>query len=70
MKSCIRMLIRRICLKKGLFSGILLLYIIGFLCVYHFIHRTNVQNLQVDSGPRNVKTVSVLRDLHAQGFLL
>ena len=60
MKSCARMLLRRICLKKGLFSGILILYVIGFIAVYHFIHRMSGPNVHVNPGPRNVKTVSIM----------
>lgn len=59
MKSCVRLLIRRICLRKGLSSVILIVYIVGFLGAYHYLHHTGEPQLE-DAVPRNVKVVSFL----------
>lgn len=55
MKSSIRMVARRICLRKGVCLTTLCVF--GFFTVYHFSHTGYEDGVQVDTNPRNVKVV-------------
>lgn len=58
MRSCVRMLVRRICLRKGLFSVVLTLYVVGFLGVFYFLNHPEEEELQGDHNElRSVKVV-------------
>lgn len=57
MKSSLRMITRRLCLRKGLTITAATIFIIGFFGAYHLSHRGSGINVDIDSIPRNVKVV-------------
>ena len=58
MKSSIRMIARRVCLRKGLTITAAIIFIIGFFGIYHLSHRgPSGVSVSIDSIPRNVKVV-------------
>jgi hypothetical protein len=59
MRSSVRMVARRLCLRKGLTISIASICIIGLLSVYHLSHRgPGEDGVRIDSPPRNVQVVS------------
>lgn len=54
------MVARRVCLRKGLSITVAVLCMIGLFSVYHF-HFNYEEDVQMDSSPRNVQVVRLIR---------